>query len=372
MNAWDVAVIGSGIVGLACARELGRRGLRVVVIEREAVRGRGTSSRNSGVLHAGMYYPTGSLKASLCVRGRDELEAYCASRGVPHALVGKLIVATDTLGESKLEALLAQGRANGVRALERISVAAATKAEPNVRCRAALRSPKTGIVDVHAVMDALASDAREADVDFAFRHRLVGVGGQARAHDLVLVDPSGESITVTVPRVVNAAGLYADEVAALAGADLAAHDLAQRWVKGSWFRVRGRPVSRLVYPVPEANLAGLGVHATVDLDGAVKLGPDVEPLTARREDYTVDEQRADAFFRAASAWLPALGRQDLAPDQSGIRPKLSWPDQPARDFVVLDGRERGRVGWVDLLGIESPGLTCALPLATSVASLLEP
>ncbi|MGZ3419584.1 MAG: NAD(P)/FAD-dependent oxidoreductase [Polyangiales bacterium] len=371
---WDVAVIGAGVVGLACAARLAESGKSVIVIEREGRAGQGTSSRNSGVLHAGMYYATGTWKAKLCVRGNASLWAYCQRRSVPASRPGKLIVATDAAGEAKLAAILQKGRDNEVAELDWTTVDHARSLEPNVRCLSALWSPLTGIVDAHGVMDALAADARAAGADFAFHHRVEKIDPGFAIH---VVDANGEKSTLEVARVVNAAGLHADEIAACAGIDVDAAGYRQFYVKGNYFRVRRRGlVSRLVYPVPEEGLAGLGIHVTVEIDGAAKLGPDVEPLAGRVMDYRVDEARAGTFFRAASTYLGGLELDDLSPDQSGIRPKLSRPNvewttkEPARDFVIAEESARGLPGLVNLVGIESPGLTCSLEIAREVEALL--
>ncbi|MBI2389464.1 MAG: NAD(P)/FAD-dependent oxidoreductase [Deltaproteobacteria bacterium] len=377
-GSWDVVVVGAGVVGLACSAELSSRGLSVLCVEREARAGQGTSSRNSGVVHAGMYYPTGTLKARLCVRGNASMWSYVEAHHVAHARTGKLIVATDVAGEQKLHDLLARARQNGVAELELVPVAFARSLEPNVRCRAALWSPRTGIVDAHALMHALAAQAREGGADFAFHHALAGLERRGAGWALHVIDARGERSTFEAPRVVNAAGLQADEVAALAGIDVDEAGYRQHYVKGNYFRLRRRGlVSRLVYPVPEEGLAGLGVHVTVELDGAAKLGPDVEPLAGRALAYGVDESREESFFRAAATYLEGLAREDLTPDQCGIRPKLArphvaWtPGEPARDFVIADERARGLPGLVNLLGIESPGLTASLEIAREVADLLR-
>jgi L-2-hydroxyglutarate oxidase LhgO len=374
---WDVAVIGAGVVGLACAARLAESGKSVIVIEREARAGQGTSSRNSGVLHAGMYYATGTWKARLCVRGNASVWEYCQRRSVPASRPGKLIVATDAAGEAKLAAILARGRENGVAELDWTTVENARALEPNVRCLAALWSPRTGIVDAHALMDALAADARAAGADFAFHHRVEKIDPGFAVH---VVDANGERSTLEVARVVNAAGLHADDIAAFAGIDIDEAGYRQYYVKGSYFRIRRRGlVSRLVYPVPEEGLAGLGIHVTVEIDGAAKLGPDVEPDVLPRDhapDYRVEEARAATFFRAASTYLAGLELDDLSPDQSGVRPKLSranvaWTTkEPARDFVIAEESARGLSGLVNLVGIESPGLTCSLEIAREVAALI--
>jgi L-2-hydroxyglutarate oxidase LhgO len=374
---WDVAVIGAGVVGLACAARLAESGKSVVVIEREGRAGQGTSSRNSGVLHAGMYYATGTWKAQLCVRGNASLWEYCQRRSVPASRPGKLIVATDAAGEAKLAGILAKGRENGVAELDWTTVGNARALEPNVRCVAALWSPRTGIVDAHGLMDALAADARAAGADFAFHHRVEKID---RGFSVHVVDANGERSTLQVARVVNAAGLHADEIAACAGIDIDAAGYRQFYVKGNYFRIRRRGlVSRLVYPVPEESLAGLGIHVTVEIDGAAKLGPDVEADVLPRDrapDYRVDEARAATFFRAASTYLEGLEIDDLSPDQSGVRPKLARPNvawttkEPARDFVIAEESARGLPGLIDLVGIESPGLTCSLEIAREVAALI--
>ncbi len=376
-ETWDVAVVGAGVVGLACAVQLARAGMRVVVVEREARVGQGTSARNSGVVHAGMYYPTGTRKADLCVRGNALLYAYADAHAVPHAKVGKLLVATDVAGEGKLADILARGAKNGVAELAPVTQAFVGELEPNVRCRAALWSPRTGIVDPHAFMDALASDARVRGVDFAFHHAVRRVDRSPEGFTLALVDDHGDESAFTVSRVVNAAGLHADDVAALAGIDVDAAGYRQFYVKGSYFRVRRRGlVSRLVYPVPEEGLAGLGIHVTVELDGSAKLGPDVEPMGGRAHDYRVDEARAETFLRAARTYLPVLEADDLSVDQCGLRPKLArpnvaWtPGEPARDFVIEEETARGLPCWVNLIGIESPGLTSSLAIGEDVAKLL--
>jgi L-2-hydroxyglutarate oxidase LhgO len=357
---WDAVVVGAGVVGLACAERSARAGLTTLVLERHARAGTETSSRNSQVVHAGLYYPTGSLKAELCVRGNASLWAWCEQRSVPHARVGKFIVAPTAAGEPELETLLARGRANGVPSLERVPAARVAAEEPNVIAAAALWSPTSGIVDAHAFMASLQAEARAHGADFAFAHTLLAAEPRGSGWRLTVRDLSGAELAIDAERVINSAGLCADEIAALAGGSY-----QLRYVKGSYFRLRRPLVRHLVYPVPEPNLVGLGVHVTVELDGAARLGPDVEPLAGRAIDYAVDETRAPAFFSAASRYLRGLREEDLSPDQSGVRPKLAI-DRVA-DFVIAEGRP----GWVDLVGIESPGLTCALEIGDRVLRLLR-
>lgn len=309
-----------------------------------------------------MYYATGTLKAELCVRGNRSLGKWCEDHGVPHARMGKLIVATDESGEAELANILARGKANGVDALD-WATRAEIEAEPNVIARAALWSPRTGIVDAHGLMDSFVSDARSHGCDFAWKHSIVGVDLQGRSPGFVLhvKDASGDESTIEVPRVVNAAGLWADDVARFAGAKYEQH-----FAKGNYFRLRKKVASRLIYPVPPKNLSGLGVHVTVELDGAVRLGPDVEWLPDRNIDYRVDESRRRPFFESVSTYLRGFDETDLSPDQSGIRPKLSRKGESPRDFVIAQDVP----GWVNLVGIESPGMTCALEIADRVRDML--
>ncbi|MCU1278786.1 MAG: Aminobutyraldehyde dehydrogenase [bacterium] len=370
--SYDVAVVGGGVVGLACARELAARGRSVLLLERHARYGEETSSRNSGVVHAGIYYPTGSTKAELCVRGNRSLYQWCEERDVPFARVGKYIVAVEAAEEPALAEIAARARANGAVEVEPCGLEALRSAEPHVRAVAALWSPRTGIVDAAALMRSLFAACADG-VDFAFRRRVVAVERDDRgAWILTARDPSGAKESAVAAQVVNAAGLDADELAALAGIDVDACGYRQRFVKGSYFRLRSSKsslVRHLVYPVPPRDQAGLGVHVTLELDGSVRLGPDVEPIS-RVYDYRVDADRASAFAAAASRYLPGICARDLSPDQAGIRPKLRAADGAVPDFVVREESAVGLPGWVNLVGIESPGLTCCLEIATRVATLL--
>lgn len=369
-----VVVVGAGAVGLACAAELARSGRSVVVAERRAAPGQETSSRNSQVLHAGIYYPEGSLKARLCVAGNRSLAAFCESHGVPFRRVGKWLLAPTGAEEARLAEVVARGRANGV-ALEETPISRFRKEEPHVRASAACLSPATGILDVHGLFRALRVLAEGNGASFAFRHELIAAGPVAGGWELAFRDPAGEEARLTASRVVNAAGLDADVVAALPGLDVDAAGYRQTWTKGSYFRIRPslrHLARRLLYPVvPETSGSVLGIHLTVDLDGELKLGPDAEPLAVRRQDYAVDEGRRDAFLAAARRYLPSLGADDLSPDQSGIRARLQAIGAPFRDFVVAEESGRGLPGWVNLVGIESPGLTSCLELARETRALLD-
>lgn len=368
---FDVVVIGAGVVGLAVAEAAARAGRSVVIVERHGAFGTETSSRNSQVIHAGMYYPAGSLKARLCVPGNRALYAWCERHGVDHARLGKYIVATAPDEEPALEQILARARTNGVDALEPVTGAAVAAAEPHVRATAGLWSPNTGIVDAHGFMASLLAEARAHDADVAFEHRVTRIAREDGGYSVGFVDPSGEPGSITARAVVNAAGLDCDTVAALAGIDVDAAGYRLTYVKGNYFRVRRRGfVRHLIYPVPPPKLAGLGVHVTLELDGAVRLGPDVEVLPDRALAYEVDESRAAAFHAAAARYLPDLRLEDVYADQSGIRPKLTPAHGGIPDFVIQEESARGLPGLVNLIGIESPGLTCALPIGTMVEELL--
>ena len=371
----DVVVIGAGVVGLAAAAELSRAGLSVVVAERHPGPGRETSSRNSQVLHAGLYYPPGSRKARLCVAGNRNLAAFCEAHGVPFQRSGKWLLALEHGEEERLAEIVATGRENGA-LLEEVPLARFREEEPHVRATAAVLSPSTGILDVHGLFRALGGIAEENGATFAFRHALKAAAPARGGYELVFDDPSGDEVRLSTPRVVNAAGLDADVVAALPGLDVDAAGYRQTWTKGSYFRVRSSRrhlARRLLYPVmPRSHGSVLGIHLTVDLDGELKLGPDVEPLAERRADYAVDESRRGAFLAAARRYLPELVEDDLSPDQSGIRARLQSVGAPFRDFVVAEESERRLRGWVNLVGIESPGLSCCLELAREVRGLLVP
>ncbi|QEL57218.1 NAD(P)/FAD-dependent oxidoreductase [Chromobacterium paludis] len=363
MERVECVVIGAGVVGLAVAKQLAEAGREVVIIEAEPAMGQHASSRNSEVIHAGLYYPAGSLKARLCVAGRDLLYRYCAERAIPHLRLGKLIVASHEGQLAKLEALEKQARANGVDDIQRLSAKQARALEPALDCAAALLSPSTGIVDSHALMLSLLGDAEAAGAQLALGSPLEG--GAATADGIALRVAGMELIA---DRVVNAAGLFAPGVArSIAG--LPADSIPQaHYARGVYFSLQGRaPFSRLIYPLPEAG--GLGSHLTLDLSGQARFGPDVEWVDG--VDYRVDPARAEAFYRAARAWWPQLPDGALAPGYAGIRAKIAGPGQPDADFVIQGAAAHGVPGLIHLFGIESPGLTSCLAIAEAVAALLD-
>ncbi|MFT3665128.1 NAD(P)/FAD-dependent oxidoreductase [Piscinibacter sp.] len=366
MDSVDAVVIGAGVVGLAVGRALARSGLETVVLERADAIGTATSARNSEVIHAGLYYPAGSLKARLCVQGRAQLYDFCASHGVAHARCGKLVVATSAAQHAELEATRAKAAANGVE-LQWLGVDEARALEPALRCTAALLSPETGIVDSHGLMLALQGDLEAAGGALALCSPVTALRcGGAEGHVLAVGGQAPMELRARI--VVNAAGLWAPALAAATQGLAARHVPAGRHAKGNYFSLAGRsPFSRLIYPVPEQ--AGLGVHLTLDLAGQARFGPDVQWLPEGPPDaidYRVDPARAEGFYAEIRRYWPDLRDGALQPAYSGVRPKLGGPGSAAADFVVQGPAAHGVAGLVNLFGIESPGLTSCLALADEV------
>lgn len=370
----DATVIGGGVVGLATAMRLARSGMQVALLERHPSFGREASSRNSEVVHAGMYYATGTLKARFCVAGNRSLYAWCDAHGVRAPRLGKFIVATAEDEVPVLERILKTGQANGVAALRWAEPGELNAREPEVTAIAALYSPDTGIVDSHALMESFCDLALQHGASLAWGHEYIDAEQVAGGYRIRYREPGGEPGEMTSTSVVNAAGLGADDVAAGMGLDIDGLGYRLRYVKGNYFRMgerwRGR-LRHLIYPVPHAGLAGLGSHVTLDLAGGARLGPDVEFLEGRTQDYGVAPGRAASFAEAVSRYLPAITLDDLAPDQSGIRCRRIVPDASAPDFIVAEEGANGLPGWVNLVGIESPGLTCCLEIGDEVARLLQ-
>ena len=361
----DVCVVGGGVIGLAIARELARAGREVVVLEAEPSLGSHTSSRNSEVIHAGIYYPTGSLKASLCVAGNRALYDYCEGAGVGHSRLGKLIVAVHDDEVPVLEAIKRQAEANGVESLSWLDTAEIRALEPNIVASRGLWSPSSGIVDSHEFMSALRRDAEAAGARIVLSTPALAARATSRSIELSV--GGAEPISVSCNSLVNAAGLRAQEFATrIAG--LAAHHVpACHYAKGHYFVLAGRaPFSHLVYPVPVPG--GLGIHVTLDLAGQARFGPDVSWVSGI--DYAFADERAVAFYAAIRRYYPGLRDGSLLPGYTGIRPKLLGEGSPAQDFVIQGPNEHGVPGLVNLFGIESPGLTAALPLAARVRALL--
>ena len=366
----DTVVIGAGVVGLAIARALALAGREVIVIEKNGSIGEETSARNSEVIHAGLYYPAGSLKARLCVAGREQLYAYCAAKNVAHRRCGKLLVAVNAAQRGKLDAIRAAANANGVSDVEPLSAADVHRLEPAVRADAGLWSPSTGIVDSHGLMLALRGDLEQAGGAIAVRSRCVGANVEQAAWRLECATEDG-IVELRARCVVNAAGLHATRVARLLEPSAAGMP-EPIFAKGNYFGYGGRsPFTHLVYPLPEDG--GLGVHATLDLAGRVRFGPDVEWLDGAEPDtfdYSVAASRAPAFYAAIRSYWPALPPDGLLPAYAGVRPKIAYAGRPAADFAIRLSDAAKVPPAVHLLGIESPGLTSALAIGAHVEELL--
>jgi L-2-hydroxyglutarate oxidase LhgO len=365
MERVDAIVVGAGVVGLAVARALAAAGREVILLEAAEGIGTETSSRNSEVIHAGIYYPPGSLKARLCLAGKLALYRYCDEYGVPYRRCGKLLVATDEKPRPKLDAIKQQADANDVTDLVALSAEEARSLEPELHCVAAYLSPSTGVIDSHAFMLALQGDAESHGAMIAFRSPVTG--GAVRDGGIAL-EVGGETPTSVLARsVVNCAGLHAQAIAASLAGFPRAHVPPTYYAKGNYYSLLGKaPFSRLVYPMP--NDAGLGVHITIDLGGQARFGPDVEWID--RIDYDVDPRRADSFYAAIRDYWPGLKDGQLAPGYSGIRPKIVGPKEKAADFVISGPGDHGVRGLVNLFGIESPGLTAALAIGDHVREAL--
>ncbi|KAJ0974666.1 hypothetical protein J5N97_016631 [Dioscorea zingiberensis] len=384
----DVVVIGAGVVGLAVAREIALKGRDVLVVESASTFGTGTSSRNSEVIHAGIYYPPNSLKARFCVKGRELLYQYCVDRGIPHKQIGKLIVATRISEVPKLSILQRCGTDNGVKGLRMMDGSEAMQMEPKLQCVKALLSPCSGIVDSHSFMLSLAGEAENARATFSYKTAVLG-GHVEDNHLHLFISESkdlenhdGASLLlpqlVLIPKlVINSAGLSALPLAKrFHGLDHSVIPAAYH-ARGCYFtlsKTKTPPFSHLIYPIPEDG--GLGVHVTLDLNGLIKFGPDVEWINGvndiasflNRFDYSVNPDRAKRFYPEIRKYFPDLKDGSLEPGYSGIRPKLSGPKQPPADFVIQDEETHGIPGLVNLFGIESPGLTSSLAIGEYIAS----
>ncbi|MDP3693863.1 NAD(P)/FAD-dependent oxidoreductase [Bradyrhizobium sp.] len=364
MDTVECVVIGAGVVGLAIARRLAQAGREVIVLEAAEGIGTVTSSRNSEVIHAGIYYKAGSLMARMCVSGKWALYEYCREHGIPYRNCGKLIVATTARETEKLQSIRAHAEANGVFDLQSLSGEQARQLEPALSCDAALLSPSTGIIDSHAFMLALRGDAEESGAAFAFHTPLLRARASAGGIEL---DAGGEAPTTLACRLlINAAGLAAPAIArSIDGMPIELIPPAYL-AKGNYFSCGARaPFSRLIYPVPEPG--GLGVHLTLDMAGQARFGPDVEWIDTI--DYAVDPARAERFYPAIRRYWPTLPDGALMPSYSGIRPKIVPPAVAVQDFLIQGPRDHGVAGLINLFGIESPGLTSSLALADHVREL---
>jgi len=364
----NITIIGAGVIGLAIAAKLSEKFSDVFVLEKNLKFGQETSSRNSEVIHSGIYYPSSSLKALLCVKGNRILYKYCSMKNIRHKKIGKLVVATSSMEDLMLQKVLTQSRVNGVADGILLSKTEAAELEPNIFCTSAIYFPSTGIIDSHGLMKQLENDAIINGVFFAYNAEVIGIEKMDEGYKITVKEGSG-GYSFTSRVVVNAAGLNSDLIARFSATFELSYQL--HYWKGDYFSVsnkKNKLIRHLIYPVPHENTTGLGVHATLDLDGRLKLGPDATFIHDRSQNYSVDKSKQNHFLEAARKFLPFIDTDDLNPDQSGMRPKLQKPGDPVRDFIIKDEHEKGHPDFINLIGIESPGLTSCLAIAEIVDS----
>ncbi|MBT3362121.1 MAG: NAD(P)/FAD-dependent oxidoreductase [Chloroflexi bacterium] len=368
----DVTVIGAGVVGLAIAARLASKNRQIYVLEKNDTFGQETSSRNSEVIHSGIYYPANSLKAKTCVEGNSMMYQLCKEYGVEHGNLTKLVVATCDEEIAQIEELLEKGRVNGTPGLQIISKKEIAAMEPNIEAVAALHCPTTGVVDTHGLMQCLIAIATRNDAHIAYRSEVTEINKDGDGYE-VIVNNDGEPFALKTRVVINCGGLHSDKVSACAGIDIAKAGYGLHYCKGEYFSVgngKNKLVSRLIYPVPPAKTTGLGVHVTMTLDGRMRLGPSVEYVDT--VEYSVDVGKKQMFYDSAKTFLPFVDYDDLEPEMAGMRPKLQGPGQEYRDFVIKDEADIGLPGLINLIGIESPGLTASPAIAKYVENLVSP
>jgi L-2-hydroxyglutarate oxidase LhgO len=366
----DITIVGAGVVGLAIAAEVADGNRRVYVLEKNDSFGRETSSRHSGVIHCGIYYPPGTLKARLCITGNKMLFQLCSEKNIGCAKLGKLIVATNNEEVGKLEELFDRGQKNGAPGLRLVSKRQLQQLEPNVVGKAAIWATETGIIDSHALMKFFIAIMASKSVQVAYRTEVIGINKVASGYRISVRDAEEEFSFITSV-LINCAGLGSDKLAGMTGIDIASAGYRLHYCKGEYFSVGGgknKLVSRLIFPVPPADISGVGIHVTFDLDGRMCLGPSIRYVDDL--DYSVGEGNRELFYRSVRPFLPFIEYDDLTPEMSGIRPKLQGPSQDIRDFVIVEESGRGLPGFINLIGIESPGLTAAPAIAEDVARLI--
>lgn len=367
-------IIGAGVAGLAIAQRLSETETDIFVIEKNESYGMETSSRNSEVIHAGLYYPKGSLKADLCVKGNRLLYDWCKRHRITFLPCGKILVATNTDEAQRLHDIKRNARENGIDDLKWLTPAELKKREPEVKAISALYSPSTGVIDSHQFMRSLYSKSKKKKVHFIFGTRVNAIEivkpGIYRIH---IIYPDGETDAFTTRTLINCAGHGADLIAAEMGIDIDAEGYRQHFWKGEYFGVETEPfrISHLVYPVPLPNTTGLGVHATIDVNGKLKLGPDATFISRKTIEYSVNAHKRDLFFESVHKFLPFIEKKNLYPEMAGVRPKRQKPGDPVRDFIIHEASDKGLPGVINLIGIESPGLTASLAIADHVRDIIE-
>ncbi|MBN2462189.1 MAG: NAD(P)/FAD-dependent oxidoreductase [Dehalococcoidia bacterium] len=367
----DITIIGAGIIGLAIAAQVAEDDRDIYVLEKNEIFGQETSSRHSGVIHSGIYYPEGSIKAKMCVAGNQMLYELCAKYCIGHRRIGKLIVAVCEEEIDELEILLEQGQRNGAEGLKILSRREMKELEPNVEGVAAILSPSTGIIDSHALMKYFIAKAEGQGVQIIYQTRVVGIEKVSGGYKVTVRDRTGE-FQFTTMILINCAGLYSDRVAELAGINIAKAAYKLHYCKGEYFSVaRGKNglVQKLIFPLPPPGVAGLGIHVTIDLEGVMRLGPSIHYVDSI--DYAIGNQHKQLFYDSVRKFLPFIQYDDLEPEMAGIRPKLQGPGEEIKDFVIRDEGDKGLPGFINLIGIESPGLTASPAIAQFVGSLVK-
>jgi L-2-hydroxyglutarate oxidase LhgO len=366
----EITIIGAGVVGLAIAEKISEKYKNVFLIEKHTSFGQETSSRNSEVIHAGIYYTKNSLKAKLCIEGKWLLYDYCKKYNVPFNNCGKLIVATSEEEISVIEGIRQTAIKNGVDDLVVLGKEQISELEPNIFAVKALYSPSTGIVDSHSLMKQYETNAVNNGCQIVYGSEVTGISKIKDGYEITLYDSDKEIYSFTSKKVINSAGLTSDKISEMAGIN--DENLKILFCKGEYFRInppKNRLINRLVYPVPHQNMEGIGIHVTIDMGGGVKLGPDVKYLESNIYDYKLTPSKQESFYRSARKFLPFLEFEDLAPEMAGIRPKIQKPGEPLRDFYIMEETERGYPGFINLIGMESPGLTSSIAIANYVESL---
>ena len=373
MERVNITIIGAGIIGLSIAQELSKSYDKILLVERHDSFGQETSSRNSEVIHAGIYYKKGSLKATTCVEGNRLLYELCSTQNIPYKKTGKLIVATNQKEVTSLKKLLENAKLNGVEGLLFLEPLDIKRFEPNIEAKAAIYSPQSGIIDTHSLMKYLELTAKTKGIDITYNVTVLGIERENTSYKIRVKDSDNESFSFQSNFLINCAGLEADTIAEMAGIALIKNRYNLSYCKGEYFRIAPKlaaKISRLIYPVPRQPSEGLGIHATPDLGGGFRLGPDHEYIDRFKADYSVNPAKKAVFFDSVKTFLPFLEENDLSGDTAGIRPRLYKEGEPDRDFIIKEESENGLPGFINLIGIESPGLTSALSIAKLVRSFI--
>ena len=368
----EITIIGAGVIGLAIAEQVSGEHKNVLLIEKHLSFGQETSSRNSEVIHAGIYYTRNSLKAKLCVEGKLLLYDYCKKYEVPYRNCGKLIVATSEKEIDIIEGIRQTAIRNGVNDLVMFGKEQIAELEPNIFAVKAIYSPSTGIVDSHSLMKQYETNAINNGCQIVYGSEVTGIKQIQNGYKIELLDADKEKYSFTTRIIINSAGLTSDKISEMAG--IKDDNLKILFCKGEYFRInppKNKLISRLVYPVPHQNMEGIGIHVTVDMGGGVKLGPDVKYLESNVYDYKLTASKQEAFFKSAKKFLPFLEIDDIAPEMAGIRPKIQKPGEPLRDYYIIEETVRGYPGFINLIGMESPGLTSSIAIAKYVDKLIE-